>query len=141
LDEWLKTHKLTELKVALVSERGVQDASDMRDLDVSDAVAVAVKIELHKKYLLWRRFMGAVVGDKEVPLPPDLCASKDQVSLVSHCCLAQAPRNHTFRHETSQFLQHLATEHFAARGRSVCVFDQNACVQRLLCCRPQRIPR
>ena len=85
LDEWLKTHKLMELKVALVSECGVQDASDMGDLDVSDAVAVAVKIELHKKYLLWRRCMGAVVGDKEVGLLIDIGHPNITTTSSAHC--------------------------------------------------------
>ena len=84
---------------------------------------------------------GCVVH-KRLPCPPQAppckCAQgtakcKGQQLAPAHGCLfgqraphkgPKAPRNHTFRHETHQFLQHFATKHFVVRGHFVCVFDQ-----------------
>ena len=82
LRQWLQAHKLADYQDALV-EQGVQDASDMKGLDKSDAIAMAVAIGLHKKMLFWRRFMGAVVGDKEVPIPQALPATQAQSDVQS----------------------------------------------------------
>ena len=68
LRDWLEARKLGDLKEALASQ-GVQDADDVINMDRSDAVAVAVAIGLDKRMMTWRRFMGEVVGDKEVPIP------------------------------------------------------------------------
>jgi hypothetical protein len=82
LRQWLQAHKLADYQDALV-EQGVQDASDMKGLDKSDAIAMAVAIGLHKKMLFWRRFMGAAVGDKEVPIPQALPATQAQPDVQS----------------------------------------------------------
>jgi hypothetical protein len=83
LKQWLCDHKLADLADDLQSQ-GVKHASDMIDLDKDDAIALAVAIGLRKKVLLWRRFMGATLGDKGIPIPeqattPQQAGAPDEV--------------------------------------------------------------